>query len=112
VIQYKTVKFHRGAADDIPLFESAPSAEGDQAWRDLYVGTSFKARLFVVLLVESPISLYRENPQVRGCEDDQRNLVDPTRPRKLHYSVGCFPPAALSGWSLCYLIFGLSSLRD
>ncbi|KAJ6535449.1 hypothetical protein B0H19DRAFT_1383043 [Mycena capillaripes] len=42
VIQYKTVKFHRGAADDIPLFESVPSVEGDQAWRDLYVASIVK----------------------------------------------------------------------
>ncbi|KAJ6523043.1 hypothetical protein B0H19DRAFT_1277125 [Mycena capillaripes] len=36
IIEYKTVKFHRGLGDDVPLFEGPPSAEGDQAWEELY----------------------------------------------------------------------------
>jgi hypothetical protein len=42
VIQHKTVKFHRGWADDVPVFETPPSPEVDQVWKDLWVGTSFK----------------------------------------------------------------------
>ncbi|KAJ7186492.1 hypothetical protein C8R46DRAFT_1206495 [Mycena filopes] len=37
MITYKTVKFHRGLEDDIPIYERAPSPEVDKAWEDLYV---------------------------------------------------------------------------
>ncbi|KAJ7926465.1 hypothetical protein B0H13DRAFT_1599551, partial [Mycena leptocephala] len=36
MIEYKTMKFHRGAEEDVPLFERSPSVEGDLAWRELY----------------------------------------------------------------------------
>ncbi|KAJ6568675.1 hypothetical protein B0H19DRAFT_938236, partial [Mycena capillaripes] len=36
IIEYKTIKFHRGVGDDVPVFERSPSAEGDQAWEGLY----------------------------------------------------------------------------
>ncbi|KAJ6472292.1 hypothetical protein C8R47DRAFT_1221798 [Mycena vitilis] len=35
-IAYKTVKFHRGLQDDIPIYERPPSAAVDQAWEELY----------------------------------------------------------------------------
>ncbi|KAJ7659338.1 hypothetical protein DFH06DRAFT_990005 [Mycena polygramma] len=35
-IAYKTVKFHRGLQDDIPIYERPPSAAVDQAWEGLY----------------------------------------------------------------------------
>ncbi|KAF7334528.1 hypothetical protein MVEN_02282600 [Mycena venus] len=35
-VVYKTVKFHRGLEDDIPIYERPPSAEVDQAWEELY----------------------------------------------------------------------------
>ncbi|KAJ7160009.1 hypothetical protein C8R43DRAFT_349437 [Mycena crocata] len=36
MISYKTVKFHRGLADDIPVYEQRPSPEVDAAWEELY----------------------------------------------------------------------------
>ncbi|KAJ7222515.1 hypothetical protein GGX14DRAFT_428972 [Mycena pura] len=35
-IKYKTIKFHRGLGDDVPIYERPPSAEVDQAWEALY----------------------------------------------------------------------------
>ncbi|KAJ7479760.1 hypothetical protein FB451DRAFT_1131033 [Mycena latifolia] len=36
MIEYRTVKFHRGLQGDIPIYERSPSAEVDQAWEELY----------------------------------------------------------------------------
>ncbi|KAJ7901118.1 hypothetical protein B0H14DRAFT_3123662 [Mycena olivaceomarginata] len=35
-IAYKTVKFHRGLQNDIPIYEQPPSNEVDKAWEGLY----------------------------------------------------------------------------
>ncbi|KAF7329963.1 FAD/NAD(P)-binding domain-containing protein [Mycena kentingensis (nom. inval.)] len=35
-IKYKQLKFHRGFADDVPIYERRPSPEVDAAWEDLY----------------------------------------------------------------------------
>ncbi|KAJ6473932.1 hypothetical protein DFH09DRAFT_953435, partial [Mycena vulgaris] len=36
VVQHKLVKFTRGLADDVPVYERPPSAAVDEAWRELY----------------------------------------------------------------------------
>ncbi|KAJ7207321.1 hypothetical protein C8J57DRAFT_1725748 [Mycena rebaudengoi] len=36
VVEYKTVRFHRGFYDDIPIYEQPPTDEVDDAWESLY----------------------------------------------------------------------------
>ncbi|KAJ7922460.1 hypothetical protein B0H13DRAFT_1603672 [Mycena leptocephala] len=36
MVEYNTIKFHRGLQDDIPIYERMPSAEVDAAWEELY----------------------------------------------------------------------------
>ncbi|KAJ7463822.1 hypothetical protein B0H11DRAFT_2231542 [Mycena galericulata] len=70
VIQYKTVKFNRGLRDDIPLFDSAPSIEGDEAWKDLY------AYSIVKIPKSEVVKMNNETLSILGNERDYIIALD------------------------------------